>query len=258
VLPRVLELAGFGATLEEVDRVRGVQLTRTERWMRAVAGPLRLRRLAAAFSGPSNLHQPPTFAFYPEFFEQPDPTYLGGMFQSEKFFLPIAAVVRQHFSFRYPATPTVAHWAERIRSGPSAFVHFRRGDYARNAAFASEMGVVGPDYYRRAVERLRAEHPEVTLYVFSDDIDAVEREFQPGGRVEFVRATTHANSFDKVRLMSLCDHAIISNSTFAWWGAWLNPSPAKLVITPQPWFDRSEHDARDLVPAGWLPLPRFP
>ena len=78
----------------------------------------------------------------------------------------------------------------------------------------------------------------------------------PGGRVVFVRATGHTNAYDKIRLMALCDHGIIANSTFSWWAAWLNPSPNKIVIAPDPWFDRSSLDAGDLVPRGWLRLPR--
>ena len=243
------------ATQEEIDRARGVPLTRTERWSVALARALRLRQYAARHATPAHWHQPPTARFYPEFFDQPDGTYLNGMFQSELFFGESADLLRLHFTFRYPATPAVAAMAARIRSGPSACVHFRRGDYARNATFASQIGVIGPDYYRRAVARLRAEHPDVTLYVFSDDIDAVEREFAPGGAVVFVRAAEHVNSYDKIRLMALCEHNIIANSTFSWWGAWLNPSPAKMVIAPDPWFAGPQHDGSDLVPASWVHLP---
>jgi hypothetical protein len=244
------------ATVPEIEQSRGVQLTRTERWAVSAARALRLNRLVALHSGQPRWHRPPTARFYPGFFDLPDGTYLNGMFQSELFFGPSADLIRLQFSFRYPASPAVASMAHQISVSPSAFVHFRRGDYARNPAFASEMGVIGPDYYRCAVDRIRAEHPDVTLYVFSDDIDAVEREFAPGGRVVFVRATGHTNAYDKIRLMALCDHGIIANSTFSWWAAWLNPSPNKIVIAPDPWFDRSSLDAGDLVPSGWLRLPR--
>lgn len=244
------------ATQEEIDRVRGVQLTRTERWSASLAGALRLRRYAARHAAPANWHAPPTFAFYPAFFEQPDPTYLHGMFQSEKFFTDAADLLRLHFSFRYPAQPEVAAVAARIRSGPSAAVHFRRGDYQRNPIFAREIGALDLAYYHRAVRLLRERSPEATLYIFSDDIEAVAREFAPPGPHEFVRCVKPWHAYDKIRLMSLCDHLAIANSTFSWWAAWLNPSPTKLVIAPDPWFDQSKHDGSDVVPTTWVRLPR--
>ena len=244
------------ATSEEIVRARGVQLTLAERLTVVAASALRLRQYADHFSAPVNLHRPPTFRFYQEFLQQPDSTYLDGMFQSELFFGESADLLRLHFTFRYPPSPGVAAMAERIRSAPSASVHFRRGDYARNRTFAEEIGVLGPDYYHRAVARLRKLHPSVTLFVFSDDIDAVERDFAPGGQVVFVRATEHVNSFEKIRLMSQCQHHVISNSTFAWWGAWLNPSAEKTVIAPDPWFASSPHDQRDIIPSRWRRMPR--
>lgn len=239
------------ATQEEIDRLRGVALTRSERWSVAVARALRLRRYVARHTAPSNWHQPPTFAYYPAFFEQPDNTYLNGMFQSERFFAGVENLLRQHFTFRYPAPPQVEAMAARIRSGPSAAVHFRRGDYARNPTFAREIGIIGLGYYERAVRLLRERCPEATLYIFSDDIEAVAREFKPPGPHEFVRCVQPWHAHDKIRLMSLCDHIAIANSTFSWWAAWLNPSPEKLVIAPDPWFADSVHDTRDLVPASW-------
>ncbi len=244
------------ATQEEIDRVRGVTLTTTERWAAALAGAVRLTRYASRHAAPANWHQPPTFAFYPQFLEQPDNTYLNGMFQSEKFFAASADLLRLHFSFRYPAQPEVAALADRIRSGPSAAVHFRRGDYQRNATFAREIGALDLAYYHRAVALLRERSPGATLYIFSDDIEGVAREFTPPGPHEFVRCVKPWHAYDKIRLMSLCDHLAIANSTFSWWAAWLNPSPAKLVIVPDPWFDRSPHDASDVAPAGWIRLPR--
>jgi hypothetical protein len=144
--------------------------------------------------------------------------------------------------------------AQRICSGPSAAIHVRRGDYARNASFNKEIGALGLDYYRRAIDLLRQHHPDVTLYIFSDDMDAVEKEFKPDGPHVFVRVTEPWHSYDEIRLMSQCRHAIISNSTFSWWGAWLNPSPEKMIIAPDPWFAGGSYDGRDLVPESWRRL----
>src|SRR5688572_12491279 len=120
------------ATQEEIDRVRGVPYSRIRRWSEAGARALRLRPPSPHPALPANWHCPPTFAYYPEFGAQPDNTYLQGMFQSEKFFAPVADLLRLHFSIRYPAPPEVEALAARIRSGPSIAVNFRRGDYVSN------------------------------------------------------------------------------------------------------------------------------
>lgn len=245
------------ATCEEIDRVRGVELTRVERWARLVARRLRFYRYASREAARSNCHYAESFGFYPGFLEQPDPTYLHGMWQSERFFAPVADLLRLHFGFRYPPQPAVAEMQARIRGGgPSVAIHFRRGDYVRNAAFNQEIGVLGIDYYERAVALVRERLPSAVLYLFSDDVDAVEREFRPPGPHVFVRAVRPWHAYDKIRLMGACDHAVISNSTFAWWAAWLNPNPDKLVIAPDPWFSGRALDDKDVVPASWLRLPR--
>jgi hypothetical protein len=244
------------AVQEEIERVKGVQLTRTERWAARLARPLHLYRYANRYAGPTNLHYAEDFKFYPRFFEQPDNTYLHGMWQSERFFEPVSDLLRLHFSFRYPMQRSVAEMMDRIRKGgPAVAVHFRRGDYVRNPTFNKGIGVLGFDYYLRAMALLLERHPDLTFYVFSDDIDAIERDFRPVAPCVFVRATQPWHSYDKIRLMSACEHAIISNSTFAWWAAWLNPNLKKSVVAPDPWFAGGTLDGGDVVPTSWTRLP---
>lgn len=247
-----MNITGQFATSAEIAEIRGIPLTRIERWSVKVARHLRFYQYANRYSGKGNLHSPPIFGFYPEFHSQPDHTYLEGMFQSEQFFAQISDVLRLHFTFRYPPQPAVVQMGEIIKSGPSAAVHFRRGDYARNSVFKTEFGVLGMGYYERAISVLRERHPELTLYIFSDDIEAVAAEFRPDMPHVFVKAVEHWHAYDRMRLISMCDHAIISNSTFCWWGAWLNPSKGKTVIAPEPWFANSSRDTQDVVPRGWI------
>jgi Glycosyl transferase family 11. len=242
------------ATQEEIDRVAGVKLTRAERWSIALAERLHLYRYARRHAGPAHILYE-TEVSPDHFFDAPDPTYLYGMWQSERFFAPYADQLRLHFSFRYPPQPGVEAMARRIRAeGPSIAVHFRRGDYVRNPTFNQKLGVLPLDYYDRAIAFVRERVPQAVLYIFSDDIDAIEREFKPSGPHVFVRATQPWHSFDKIRLMSLCDHAVISNSTFAWWSAWLNPSPTKIIVAPQQWRRASPNVTRDCIPSSWTIL----
>jgi hypothetical protein len=147
--------------------------------------------------------------------------------------------------------------AARIASGPSIAVHFRRGDTVFMKNYNREgMGVLQSDYYETAIGRIRERWPGATLYLFSDDIDLIEREFHPSGPHVFVKVTQPWNAYDELRLMSLCDHFVIANSTFSWWAAWLGASPGKMVVCPEPWFANSRHDARDVLPERWLRIGR--
>jgi len=244
------------ATKEEIDRVRGRPFLRSERWAARAAALLRLPRLAEMHAFGGNWHIQKGLGFYPEFLDLPDGTYIDGMWQSEQFFAgDVAQLLRMQFSVRYPEDPQARELAERIRGGPSAFVHFRRGDYANNPRFSREIGVLGPEYYRCAERLLRESVPAATLYVFSDRIDEAERVLKLEGPHVFVHAPRSWHASHEMHLMSLCDHAIVSNSTFAWWGAWLNPRKDRLVIAPEPWLAGRPEESAGVVPAGWKRLP---
>ena len=118
------------------------------------------------------------------------------------------------------------------------------------------LGVLGIDYYRRAVAMLRERNPGATLYVFSDDIDAVRRDFMPEGPHHFVCCPGSEQPYESMRLMALCDQMVIANSTFSWWAAWLNPKQDKLIIAPEPWFGDGREGQGDIVPEAWKRLPR--
>lgn len=248
------------ATAEEIERIRGVNLTRTERWSVGLARMLRLRRYADWMNRPGMLFQEPMLTGNPAALATvPDNTYLHGMWQSEENFTGIAPLLRQHFTLRYPLSPAAQACAGAIAAArPAVAVHFRRGDFARNPTFARDLGVLGPGYYASAMKRIRALAPHATLFVFSDDIDAVQREFQPGLPCHFYRTSSAFRAYEQIHLMSLCDHAIISNSTFAWWGAWLHAGGAdgRLVIAPEPWFANPALDGAAVVPARWTRLAR--
>jgi hypothetical protein len=248
------------ATAEETERLRGVPLTRTERWTLPFARLLRLRRYEAWMQRPSRIFQEAAITGNPTALATlPDDTYLHGMWQSEDNFPAVAPLLRQHFTLRYPLSAAAQACAAAINAArPAIAVHFRRGDYARNPVFSRDLGVLGPDYYASALRHIRSTIPDATLFVFSDDIDAVQREFAPGVPCHFYRSPSPLHAPEKLHLMSLCDHAVISNSTFAWWGAWLhtgNPT-TRTVIAPEPWFANPALDGTTVVPRTWTRLAR--
>lgn len=240
----------------DLTRLEPPVLTRTERWSVALARLLRLRSYVRRHVRSAEWHRQPGSSYYAGFETLPDGSAIDGYFQSEKFFAPVAPLLRLHFSFRYPPSAPAARLAQRIASGPSIGLHFRRGDYARNPHFSRDLGVLGPGYYHHALRLLRERSPQAMLYVFSDDIEAAAREFKPEGPHEFVRCIEPWHDHDSLRLLSLCEHVAIANSSFSWWAAWLNPAPDRLVIAPAPWFTAPDQNPADIVPSGWTRLSR--
>lgn len=186
--------------------------------------------------------------YNPAFETWGDGSYLHGYWQSERYFAEVAGEIRAAFRFPEPSAPEVAEMAARITAGPAVSLHVRRGDYVALAAHT----LCDPAYYAAALERLlpTLDTPP-TVYVFSDDpawarenlplpVDRVVVDF--GGRVP---------DFEDMRLMALCDHHIIANSSFSWWGAWLNPSATKQVFAPARWFGNPKLSNPDILPPGW-------
>lgn len=248
------------ATVTEVERTRGFALTRTERWATTAIRHLRLNRWSRSLQSRPGLRYEGGHRYNPAFAEWPADTYLHGMWQSEKYFASVAPLVRAQFSFRYPLSARAAEWASRIRATPDAVaVHIRRGDYLNNPVYHREIGPLDRDYYQAAVHQVKQRFPHAVLFLFSDDIASVAAEFKADLPVVFVGHEAALEDWDTLHLMTLCQHAIIANSTFSWWGAYLQtPGRDHLVIAPTPWFADGSRDGTDIVPSRWLQLSRVP
>ncbi|MCF3648692.1 alpha-1,2-fucosyltransferase [Synoicihabitans lomoniglobus] len=245
------------AAAAEIEHVRGRRLSRSERLFLRLACLARLHFIRDRLTFVGHWHREPTRRHFPGFFEWPAPAYLDGMWQSPAYFAPIEDLIRQHFTLRYPLGEEARAIAADISSpGPTAFVHFRRGDYARNPIFAKTIGVLGVDYYRRAIEELRRAHPGVRLYVFSDEPSSIAAVFPSGFRFRIIHLAGGWRAHEELYLMSLFPHAILSNSTFAWWGAWLHPGRDRTVIAPTPWLLDRPAALTDLIPPSWQTIPR--
>jgi Glycosyl transferase family 11 len=177
---------------------------------------------------------------------------LEGYWQSEKYFAGVADKVRAAYAFRDPPDEVSAAWLARIASGPSVAVHVRRGDYVTNPQQNAIYGTCGPDYYRAGADVLRRTAPDAKFFLFSDDPDWAEQHLSWPGPAEVVRHNLGRRDADDLRLMAACDHFLIANSSFSWWGAWLGRNAAKVVVAPRRWFVGGPYRDADLVPAEWL------
>jgi Glycosyl transferase family 11 len=202
-------------------------------------------------------YREPHFHYDPAFQTLGPKTSLFGYFQSERYFSPIAEILRKHFSPREPLGANSTEMLRRIERSPLATsVHIRRGDYLKPGT-AEYHGILGESYYREAIGRIEARLGEAAeFFVFSDDLAAAEQvlDFVPRPRLTHVRGDPE-RPWEDMALMARCRHHVIANSSFSWWGAWLNGSPDKIVVAPRAWFAASELkklNTADLYPPGWI------
>lgn len=129
--------------------------------------------------------------------------------------------------------------AERISDSPAVSVHVRRGDYLDASHGGMYTGICTEGYYQKAMERIRKSVPDAVFYVFSNDTDWAKAHFA-GKDCVVAEGGTEDTGYQDMYLMSLCQHHIIANSSFSWWGAWLGRNPEKKVIAPDRWLNGTE------------------
>lgn len=190
------------------------------------------------------------FHYDKQVFHLPDNTYLEGYWQSEKYFDDIAEIIRQEFTVVTLPDRKNRELADYIRTVPAVSLHVRRGDYVNDPVTKAVHGVCNIEYYCKAVELLLQSVDNPYLFIFSDDPNWCATNL----RLPFPACFVDYNSeypHEDLRLMSLCRHHIIANSSFSWWGAWLSNNPTKIVIAPKTWFNDATINTDDITPVGW-------
>jgi hypothetical protein len=187
--------------------------------------------------------------------------YLDGYWQSEKYFNQIGSQIRKDFRFVQPMTPRNEEMAKQILHSTSVSIHIRRGDYVSNQITNQFHGVCDPGYYQKAIDLIASKIDKPTFFLFSDDPDWVADNLIINHPCVLIRHNTGRESYNDMRLMSLCKHNIIANSSFSWWGAWLNEHTNKLVIAPKywlnpnsSWFKEQQISLKDCLPSQWLQI----
>lgn len=180
---------------------------------------------------------------------------VDGFWQSESYFIENEQTIRKELIFNRVVGPDFDAYRRQIKQANTPIsVHIRRGDYVNHPEFSKSFGALGPDYYEMAIKQVAEQSPDSTLFVFSDDSDWVRQNMRFDLPHVFVTTTGTDADVDDLQLMSLCHHQIIANSSFSWWGAWLNPRSQKLVIAPKQWFLDKPWNTENLVPERWLKL----
>lgn len=192
----------------------------------------------------------PNFTFSEEILNIKDNAYINGDWQSFKYFENIKSALIQELYLAKPLSPEAEKIGNGISKTNSVSVHIRRGDYISNSQTNSFHGTCSTEYYRNAINRISKETTSPILFIFSDDINWVRENIKFQFPTIYV-SKPEIRDYEELILMSKCKHNIIANSSFSWWGAWLNQNPNKIVVAPQKWFNASV-DTSDLVPENWI------
>jgi len=182
--------------------------------------------------------------------------YLEGYFQSWKYFSGIDSVITHDFSHKNEPNGENSKIQELILSDLySVSLHIRRGDYATDKKTNSFHGVKDLGYYMAALKKVKKVSKKTNVYVFSNDQEWCRKHLRLG--VPTVIIDENNDEFggaEDMRLMRSCRHNIVANSSFSWWGAWLNQYPDKMIVAQKQWFNTSAVNTTDLVPPGWILL----
>lgn len=182
--------------------------------------------------------------------------YFQGYWQSEKYFKEIEKNIRLEFKFPEITENRNIELLRRIKIRNSVSVHIRRGDYIGNP-YLDGLGSI--EYYKESIEYMRKKIENPIFLIFSNDIDWCKENLNlKSEEVIYVDWNKDNKSYRDMQLMSLCKHNIIVNSSFSWWGAWLNSNVNKIVIAPEKWFtDNSGLDYKDIVPENWIKIKNY-
>ena len=197
------------------------------------------------------IYSEPFYHFDKNFFHSKKNILLRGQWQSEKYFLRYKDTFEEILQLKIPLVQQCLPKAKELYQRNSVSVHIRRADYLRKQIIYEWHGVMEKDYYLKAFEILQAKLGRFEVYYFTDDITWVENELIPVQPGEIVSSYTNSH-YEDFYLISQCKHNIIANSSFSWWGAWLNRNTEKIVIGPKKWFNKGPKDTFDILPDSWI------
>ncbi|OJI09281.1 MAG: alpha-1,2-fucosyltransferase [Candidatus Vogelbacteria bacterium CG10_big_fil_rev_8_21_14_0_10_49_38] len=240
---RQYQLGHFGieeqiASPEEIAKVRR-QLPVISRLIRA----FRFRILKVEY-----------VSFKPHLLKKTGDVYLEGYWQSEKYFSSIADTIRQDFRLKDGMGSPADRVAQEISQEKwPVSLHLRRGDYVADPKTKALLNICSPAYYQKAIDLMLRRYPDSRFFVFSDDIEWAKANLLLPTATDFVSAP-EIMDYEELILMSYCHHHIIANSSFSWWGAWLNSRTDKIVVAPLVWSRgrKSKKIYKDIIPESWI------
>ncbi len=191
------------------------------------------------------------YAFDPRILRAGPNVYLEGYWQSPYYFEPIADILRRELTLREAPDAQNAAVLDEIRRTTAVAVHVRRADYVNNPSASKVHGACGLDYYAAALALIAQRVASPHYFLFSDDPAWVRANLKVPGPATYV-GHNGPRPHEDIRLMSHCQHFVIANSTFSWWGAWLANAPGKTVVAPKVWALNPDLCVDTRLPKEWI------
>jgi hypothetical protein len=245
----------------ELDQFRVVASELSEerrrRWRALRRAGTLLARVHPALGRVGGFYRERRFTFDPAVRSLRGDVYLDGYWQSPRYFEPVAREVRQELQPRRALSDSANRLRQLALSEGAVSVHVRRGDYVSNGRAARQHGLCPIDYYVASCSWISSRIVKPKFLVFSDDPAWAEANLRLPGDVVQVSRELEGEAVEELAVMSACRHAVLANSTFSWWGAWLGDARSELeriVIAPKSWFSNPAMSADDLLPARWTRL----
>ncbi len=180
--------------------------------------------------------------------------YQEGLYQSEEYFKKIEAEIKREFTPKDSLSNAAIIVKEKISNIPnSVSLHIRRGDYVENKKTNSILGTLPIEYYKDSINIMNDKLINPTFFIFSDDIEWAKLNLPSNLQSTFV-SNEKIKDYEEIILMSLCKNNIIANSSFSWWGAWLNLNKEKIIIAPKRWFKNRSIKVKNMVPKSWITI----
>ncbi len=197
------------------------------------------------------------FNFDPEVLLRPTSAkYYFGYWQNPDYFLSLRQELLQDFSIRQPVSHAIGALMNEMQRQRSISVHVRlyrdRGADGKLIPSARVYhGACPVEYYGEAVKRISPRNGSI-CYVFSDDPQVAKNELRLPFPCRYVADLVECSDAEQMMLMAACQHHVISNSTFGWWGAWLGQNPEKIVVAPKQWIPEARAVDVQICPKEWI------
>lgn len=182
----------------------------------------------------------------------PKNAYLQGYWQDERYFKEIRDILLREFTIKESLNYDDTNILNNINKCNSVSLHIRRGDYVTNKNTSQTYNACSLDYYYNAIKKIKKETVNPYFFIFSDDIPWAQENLKIKN-CEFINHNSSKNYID-LFLMTKCKHNIIANSSFSWWGAWLNNNPQKIIIAPKKWFAIEKYNNTKIIPDNWIKI----
>lgn len=178
--------------------------------------------------------------------------YFDGYWQSWKYLQGIEKKLISEIGPKTELSTKTRNTIKILENENAVFLGVRRGDYLQSNRTKNHFGSFGQEYFEKAIQIIKGKVDNPVLYVFSNDIEWVKENLKFECKTVYREKNDQVNDVEELFIMAACKHAIIVNSTYYWWGAWLIKNENKIIVAPKNWF--VDGSPIDIVPEGWIKI----